>query len=64
MTRNWTSADIRRMMDDALDSFAFTFYDCHAFQSLSRDEKIAITRALRDCVKTRAGYEYLMRTVK
>jgi hypothetical protein len=59
--KTWTPGDIRRLIDAALDGFAWEFYSVHTYKNLGREEKIRITRALKEDAKARASYEYMMK---
>ncbi len=59
--KDWTQADIRRLIDAALDGFAFEFFNAPNFRSLGRKEKLKIIRALKADVATRFAYEWMMR---
>jgi hypothetical protein len=60
--KDWTQSDIRRLLDSALDGFAFEFFDAPSYKSLGRKEKLKICRALKADAATRFAYEWMMRT--
>lgn len=57
----WTPSDIRRLIDAALDGFAEEFFGM-SYKHLDRADKVKLTRALKSDAKTRAAYEWMMRT--
>lgn len=58
----WTQSDIRRLIDAALDGFAFEFFNAPTYQSLGRAEKIKIMRAVKSDAASRFAYEWMMRS--
>ena len=60
--KDWTQHDISRLLDAALDGFAFEFFNAPTFRSLGRAEKLKIVRALKADVAARHAYEWMMRT--
>lgn len=62
--KDWTPADLSRLIDDALNAFAFEFFGAHEFKSLGRDEQLKITRGLKVDAATRFAYQWMMRGVK
>lgn len=56
----WTQPDIVRLIDAALDGFAWEFFGAPNYQSLGRKEKIAICRELKAEAASRFAYEWTL----
>ena len=58
----WTSTDLRKVIDSALDAFAVEFYGVAEFRRLPRKDQLAIVRELKADSAVRHAYQWMMRT--